>query len=130
MQRVTAPSFIVALVNDLISFYEVEESANCLGYPSKSVEARVLESPGVGTSVARSRVPMRQLPPRLWPVERAINMMPDDMRLALVCRHLKDYPRFASETGMQKSTFYALCDQAYWLITGVVNAELDKGRER
>lgn len=123
-----APSWVVQLVNELVNWYEREETSNPLSYPSTTCEARILESPGrpEGKRLARSLVPTCQLPAHLAPVDRAIATMPDGMRTAVIHRHLGTIDSWQRETQLSRATYYKQLDAAYWYITGVVNAELDR----
>ena len=127
MGRLSAPDFIVSLVSELVIWYETEDTNNPLGYPSKSPEARAMVGGG-SRAPAGPLIPLRQLPARLAPVERAMNQMPDDMRLALVYRHSGEFKDFEQATGASRATWYKLCDAGYWMITGVVHAHLDRER--
>jgi hypothetical protein len=104
-------------------WYERHQSNNPLSYPSKTTVARA----GEGRSgVARSIVPTQMLPAHLATVDRALGIMPEDMRVALLCRHLADYPRYHRETGNSRSTYYNQADSGYWFIAGVVNTDIER----
>lgn len=121
MARITAPAFVVRLVNELCVWYETADSRNPLSYPSQSPESRAMCGSSA-TGVARSIVPMAQLPAHLSVVDRALGQMPEDMRIAVLCRHLADFPAYHRETGNSRSTYYNQADSGYWFIAGVVNS--------
>lgn len=122
MARITAPAFVVSLVNELVIWYETHDSRNPLSYPSRTAESRAGEGRG---SAARAIVPLQQLPPYLSPVDRALTEMPEDMRIAVLCRHCADYPEYHRQTGNSRSTYYNQADSGYWFIAGIVNARLN-----
>lgn len=118
MPRITAPANVVSLVNELCVWYETHTSNNPLWYPSSTVEARM----GLGRGgTPHSLVPMTSIPERLKPVEISLNQMPEDMRVAVLCRHLADFPTYHRETGNSRSTYYNQADSGYWYIAGVID---------
>lgn len=121
----SAPQIIVSLVNDLIDWYEHQDSQNPLWYPSNTAESRAGQG-GRGTGLARSIVPLQQLPARLAPVDRALNLMPEEFSCALAHRHLGTYATYSLETNLSRSTWEKRCDAGYWYISGVVQAHLDR----
>lgn len=117
--RVSAPAKIVRLVNELIIWYETEDSSNPLGYPAHTCENRIGMASGGKPGAA---VPHHMMPRALVPVSRAINTMPCPLRTALLHRHLDGYNEYRNETGLGKAIFYKRCDQAYWFIAGCLSS--------
>ena len=114
--------FIASLVTELVCWYETQGDNNPLWYASQTMEARLLESPGVATPISRSKVPLDQVPARLVPIERAITRMRDVapvIHKALVHKHLGDQKSYKKATGCGKSVFYSRVDQAYGFIAGM-----------
>lgn len=125
MARITAPAFVVALINELVIWYENHAATNPLSYPSSAVEAQL----GLGRgSAARSLVPLDSLPEHLKPVDRALKEMPDEMSVALYWRHCGGYDDYKHETGLSRATWYIHCDAAYWYLAGAVNNQMSEAQ--
>ena len=120
MAGITAPKRIVQLVNELVCWYETHDSRNPLSYPSATAEARAGYG---GAKAAQAIVPLVQMPARLAVIDRALNQMPEEMQLAVLCRHLADYQTYQQETGNSRSTYYNQADSGYWYMAGVTNTD-------
>jgi len=133
-KRAKPPKVIPKLIDELISMGEWASlpdecrlAGNALWYSPRTVEARILESPGRSESkLARSRVPLEAgLPPHLRSVKRALNSLPDPLSSALLHYHCGSFLTFHAATGRSQATWYALRDSAYWYIAGAIQANWD-----
>ena len=123
MSRLSAPKFIVGLVNELFIWYERTTVSNPLWYPDKSPEVRAMQG---RSGVAKAIVPEVSIPRHLVPIDREISQMDDAMWVALYCRHVTDYDDYRKITGNSMPTWYKYCDAGYWYLTGAVNTEIDR----
>lgn len=120
MGRITAPKHVIQFVNELICWYETADSRNPLSYPSCSAEAKMGL---VRAGIAKSIVPLLNVPRHLKPVDKAFKDMEEGLRVAVLCRHLADYQIYRLWTGESRSTFYKRVDAGYWFIAGVLYAD-------
>ena len=110
--------------------WRIKLDSDCLGYPSSTVEARLMDGTAdIQGGIPGSRVP-RGLKPyhhRVMAVDRAVRDMPVETRAAFDYRHgqkagnlsaderMEEYRRV---TGMGKNGFYNLGDEAMLFIAG------------
>ena len=110
--------------------WRIKLDTDCLGYPSSTAEARLMD----GTAGIQSRKPTSRVPrglkgyeSRVMVVDRAVRDMPVETRAAFDYRHgqkagnlsaderMEEYRRV---TGMGKNGFYNLGDEAMLFIAG------------